>query len=173
MGQEISRYNIDDITIRDLILDDLAGYHDTLNRIDENLLDRQASVVTYDIYGADVPLDIPLIVRKWIAGLTVKRLIPALETYIAHNEIRSDVQRDGYITFYDQLQLLKSLAERLDRRLIAMQSEVTVALAEDYGSGPPAYDKPVLTTTASHVTYDPFEVGVGLFPRRGRSPRGY
>lgn len=173
MGQEIARYNPDDITIRDLILDDLAGYIDMLNGIDENLLDRQASLVMYDVYGQDIPATIPLIVKKWVAGLTVKRLIPALETYIAQHEIRSDVQRDGYITFYDQLQMLKSLQERLDRRLIEMRAEVMVVLTDEYGAGPPQYDKPGVSTKASFVTYDPFEVGAGLFPRLGKSPKGY
>jgi hypothetical protein len=164
MSREFDRYNIEDISIRDLILDDLAGYADIINEIDENMLDRQASIMEYEVFRNCTPPNvIPIIVKRWIALKTVERLLPALETYVAQREIRSDVQREGYVTYYDQLVHLRNYRETLERRLILMRNEVQVELAKCASAGAPQYDPPGMTIVRPFVTEDPFRAGRALF----------
>ena len=162
----IDRFDPRDISIKDLVLDDLAGYVDLLPQIDENLLDRQASIVMNEVYGIDVPdqPDIPLSVKRWVATHTTLRLIPALRTYIAKNEQRGEIYERGNRLYYDQLNMLDDIQLTLEQRLHELRNQVQLDLAEDYAVGPPMYDRPAVSGGAtSFVTLDPWSIGKKLF----------
>ena len=166
--REIHTMQDDEITIRDLVLDDLVGYRDFFEEEDEHILDRQATLVLLEIYGTNdaIPASLPLILKRWVALNTEMKLLPALRTFIAKREKRSDVQRDGYVTYYDQLRQLELFAEDLQRRITALQAEAQLALAEEYNLTLLRYDRPGFSrSNQTFVTYDPYTVGKALFPK--------
>ena len=162
----IDQFDIRDISIKDLVLDDLSGYVDMLNDIDENMLDRQASIVVYEIYRNDIPLeaDIPIIVKRWIAAHTVLRLIPALRTYIAKNEVRGDILERSSTVKYDQLEMLDDIQLTVEARVHELRNQVQNELTDEFTVGAPIYDRPGITSkNAEFVTLDPWRIGKKLF----------
>jgi hypothetical protein len=162
----IDRFDIRDISIKDLVLDDLSGYFDMLNDIDENMLDRQASIVLYEVYRDTPPLeaDIPLVVRRWIAAHSVLRLIPALRTYIAKNEKRGDILERSSTVYYDQLDNLDDIQLAVEQRIHELRNQVQNVLTDEYSVGPPMYDRPGVTSKeAPFVTLDPWRIGPKMF----------
>lgn len=162
----IDRFDIRDISIKDLVLDDLAGYFDMLNDIDENMLDRQASIVLDEVYKDAPPLeaDIPLIVKRWMAAHTALRLIPALRTYIAKNEVRGDILERSSTIRYDQLEMLDDIQVTIEQRIHELRNQVQNALTDQYSVGPPMYDRPGITpTTEGFVSLDPWRIGKKMF----------
>jgi hypothetical protein len=162
----IDRFDIRDISIKDLVLDDLSGYFDMLNDIDENMLDRQASIVLYEVYKDAPPLeaDIPLIVKRWMAAHTVLRLIPALRTYIAKNEKRGDILERSSTVYYDQLDMLTDIQLTVEQRIHELRNQVQNVLTDEYSVGPPMYDRPGVTSSEQcFVSLDPWRIGKKMF----------
>lgn len=163
----IDRFDIRDISIKDLVLDDLAGYVDMLNDIDENMIDRQASIVMDEVFREDTqPLeaDIPLVVKRWVAAHTVLRLIPGLRTYIAKNEVRGDILERSSTVKYDQLEMLDDIQLLVEQRIHELRNQVQNELADDYSIGPPIYDRPgVSGSKPEFVSLDPWRIGKKMF----------
>lgn len=163
---KIDQFDIRDISIKDLVLDDLSGYVDMLNDIDENMLDRQASIVVYEIYRTDIPLeaDIPIVVKRWIAAHTVLRLIPALRTFIAKNEVRGDILERSSTVKYDQLEMLDDIQLTVESRIHELRNQVQNELTDELTVGAPIYDRPGITSqNTEFATLDPWRIGKKMF----------
>lgn len=170
MAGDVDQFNEQDIRIKDLVLDDLFGYREIFSVVDENIIDRQLSLVLLELYGTEsnIPSSPHIIIKRYAATATVKRLIPALRTYIATHVERSDVQREGYLTYYDQLNMLNHFEEDIDRRLIQLRGQVSHILAETFAEMP-GYEKPSATNmTRQPVTFEPDVVGRGFYKRNCR-----
>ena len=160
-----------DITVKDLVLDDLSGYRDMLeNDMDATMIDRQATIVMYDIYkdasNFPDPVDMPLDIKRYVAAYTVIRLIPSLRTYVAKYEIRGDTSQEGSVSHYDQLAMLDDLERLMQTRIYELRNTVQVLLATDYSVGPAAYDLPGMgnsSPTVGFATLDPWVVGFELY----------
>lgn len=166
----VDKFRLQDISIIDLVLDDLAGYRDMLKSIDENIIDRRASIVLHKVYRTESNIpeedDIPFAVKQWVAAHTVLDLIPALRTYIAKYEIRSDTSDEGSIGRYDQLDMLDDLQVAVQNRIIEMKAEVQIALEDDFAIGPRLYDLPGVSNsskTPGFATLDPWRIGIKMF----------
>lgn len=166
----INLFQLSEITIKDLVLDDLAGYTAMFEEMDASIIDRQATIVLYELYRnlVNVPPEdeMTINIKRWIAGHTVLRLLPPLRTYIAKNEIKGDTSQEGSITHYDQLENLNEIERIVQFRLQELRNLIQLELEADYAVGGPLYDVPATrnaSPTTGLVTLDPWKIGAEMF----------